>query len=290
MRRLSFLVPCALFTFAAAGCSSADRTPLDRGPTPGASAGAGTFVNAPTVEGEKPPVDPASCGQNVDIVFVMDVSTSMDVFLNKLAQEIVGVDTSIKGISSNISPYYGLAVFVDDTKMLNNGKPFQNVDALRAEFQKWANFSSSNQQLEAAETNMTWPENSIDALHEAATSFSWRPGSLRIAIHTTDDTFWEGPRSENGVAIQHGYLETVQKLRDQQVRVFSFASKLGGQSENLDVSMGWFSPYKGQDPIPNATYGGAFELGQVLNGQTSLSSSIYGLVKDTLCKPYPKIN
>ena len=35
--------------------------------------------------------------------------------------------------------------------------------------------------------------------------------------------------------------------------------------------------------------GGVFELDQVVSGQTSLAQSITGIVKDTLCKPYPQV-
>jgi hypothetical protein len=285
----------AIFTsviaLSALACSSSERETLGPSGRGGGSASGtpGEIVTTPGTNGARPEVKPEDCGQNVDIVFVMDVSTSMDAFLNKLNQEMEAVDQSIKSIAPMASPYYGLAVFVDDAMLLNSGKPFQNVSALRGEFKKWANFTSWNQQLQSQESNTTWPENSLDALFAAASSFSWRPGSLRIAIHTTDDTFWNGPTSENGVSIQHNYQDTLQKLLSQQIRVFSYAAKYGGPDENQDVSAGWFGPYGGADAIPKATGGGVFELDQVVSGQTSLAQSITGIVKDTLCKPYPVV-
>jgi hypothetical protein len=219
----------------------------------------------------------------------MDVSTSMGAFLSKLSQEIDTVDKSVNALSNSAIPHYGLAVFVDDAKLLNNGAPFQNVAVLRKEFDSWASFTSTNQELGGGETNSTWPENSIDALYSAAKSYAWRPGSLRIIIHTTDDTFWNGPVNENDVLIQHGYQETLQTLLDQEIRVFSFAAKHGGPDETDDVSQGWFKPYGNQAPIPTATGGFAYELEGVVSGQTSLSASIEKIVADTLCQPYPHV-
>lgn len=267
-------------------CSGGERTPA----TAGSDAGANPNESITTpVDVENPDGGSnAACTQNVDIVFVMDVSTSMGAFLKKLAQEMEAVDTSLKTISPTASPYYGLTVFVDDARLLNNGAPFQNAASVKGEFEKWAAFTFGNQQVGGGGSNNTWPENSLDALY-AATNFSWRPGSLRIVIHTTDDTFWDGPTSKDGVSIQHSYAETVKALQDKQIRVFSFASKKGGSSENDDVAPGWFVPYKGQDPIPKATFGEAYELDGVLKGQASLSSSIYGLVSETFCKPYSPI-
>ncbi len=96
-----------------------------------------------------------------------------------------------------------------------------------------------------------------------------------------------GATTQNGVGILHDYAQTVKQLQDQKIRVFSFASKLGGSCECLDVSGGWFGAYNGQPAMGQATGGGVFELDQVLSGQISLSDSINGAVVDSLCKPYP---
>ncbi len=272
-----------------AGCSASERdsnvvkSSLDGGIPEGA-------IVDPSIGTDDAQARDAGCTQLIDIVFVMDVSSSMDAFLDKLAQEMEAVDAALKAISPTASPYYGLAVFVDDAKLLNKGLPFQNAAALKGEFSQWAKFTFLNKQIDSTGSNSTWPENSLDALYAAASNFSWREGSLRIVLHTTDDTFWNGPTTQDGMSIAHGYQETVQKLQAQQVRVFSFASKFGGPSETTDVSMGWFGPYQGQDAIPKATFGGVFELAQVVSGQTSLAKSIEGLVTSTLCKPYSELN
>jgi hypothetical protein len=230
-----------------------------------------------------------ACTQSIDIVFVMDVSTSMGPFLTKLAQEMPAVDSAAKALNLASAPHYGLVVFVDDTLIANSSQPYTDVSILQSDFQSWANFTQSNQQVNVATSNGTFPENSLDALYRASTEFAWRPAAstLRIVIHTTDDTFWNGPTSTDGVQVIHNYTDTVKSLTDNQVRVFAFASLLGGPLEFDDVSQGWFAPYAGAKSIPDSTGGGVFKLDDVLSGSISLSASINAAVGGSLCKPYP---
>jgi hypothetical protein len=233
--------------------------------------------------------DGTACDENVDIVFVMDVSTSMDAFLDKLADEILVVDQALQALDLPGDPHYGLAVFVDDYALLMGGAPYPDVDTLRADFQTWSAFTSSNQQVGGGNYNTTWTENSLDPLYAAATEFQWRPAdtTLRMVIHTTDDTFWDGPTVGNGVMIERGYAETVAALQQAQVRVFSFTASIGGSCQCEDVTPGWSAPYMGMDPIPEATDGAVFSLEQVLTGQISLSTGINDAVEDKMCMPYP---
>jgi hypothetical protein len=229
------------------------------------------------------------CDDTVDVVFAMDVSTSMDPFLRKLADEILVVDQAVNKLNLNAPPSYGLIVFVDDTTFVNSSQPYIDIQTLQADFRTWASFTQSNRQTSGGGTNKTWPENSLDALYRAAAEYAWRPigQSLRMIIHTTDDTFWEGPTIQDGVQIQHGYAETLKKLQDQQVRVFSFAATVGGQFNNIDVTAGWFAPYGGMPPIPSATGGNAWNIDDVLSNQISLSAAINSAIETTRCQPYP---
>lgn len=240
-------------------------------------------------DGGADPDGPKQCDEDVDIVFVMDVSTSMDAFLDKLADEILVVDQALANLDLPHEPHYGLVVFVDDTALLMGGAPYPDVDTLRADFMQWSAFTASNQQVGGGNLNTTWPENSLDALYAAATGFQWRAAddTLRMIIHTTDDTFWDGPTTGNGVPIQHGYAETVDALQQAQIRVFSFTAQIGGSCECEDVTPGWETDYMGQPPIPQSTDGDVFDIDAVLAGQLSLSAGINGAVEDKMCVPYP---
>ena len=237
------------------------------------------------------PDGPMTCEENIDIVFVMDVSTTMGPFLDKLADEILVVDQALQALELPAQPHYGLVVFVDDTALLQAGGPYPDVQTLQDEFSMWSSFTSSNQQVGGGNSNSTWPENSLDALYSAAAGYQWRPSedTLRLVIHTTDDTFWDGPTTGNGVQIQHGYAETVQALQDRQIRVFSFAAQIGGSCECEDVTPGWSTPYMGMSPIPEATDGGVFDIDEVLAGSVSLADAIGDSVDASMCEPYTPV-
>ena len=230
------------------------------------------------------------CKQQIDIVFSMDVSTSMYEVLQKLEDEILTVDAKLKSLDVLPDVHYGLVVFVDDSKIINMGAPYADVQTLKQDFNFWWKFTQSNAQVNGGGSNGDWPENSIDALYTAAYAFQWRPleTTLRLVIHCTDDTFGDKGANQSGEVVQHSYDETVQGLQDRHIRVFAFADNdmTGGPGENQDVSMGFFTPYAGKTPIPDATDGGAFNINLVSKGQLSLSAAINDSVEQSLCQEY----
>jgi hypothetical protein len=278
-----------------AGCSAASGTGATRGSAAGSGgvslggggSGGGISIGSGGVgDGGSS----ATCAQAIDIVFVMDVSTSMGPFLDKLAAEMPLVDQAVKALNLATPPHYGLVVFVDDTQIVNAGQPYEDITPLQQQFTQWAQFTSQDTQVDGTTESFSMPENSLDALYRAAAEFAWRPAesTLRVVIHTTDDTFWQGPTTTpDGIGIAHDYAQTVGELEQASVRDFSFAAKLGGENETDDVSPGWFGAYQGMPSIPDSTGGSVFELDQVLANQVSLSSSIDGAVASVHCKPYP---
>ncbi len=229
------------------------------------------------------------CLEDVDIVFVMDVSTTMGPFFDKLESEISVVHEALMQYDLPNEPHYGLVVFVDDFTLVDAGVPYTDVNALKADFAYWNNFTATNQQTKGGGYNSTWTENSLDALYAAAGGFQWRPkeSTLRIIIHTTDDTFWNGPTVGNGVDILHNYPEVVDQLQSKEIRMFPFAALIGGMCECEDVSMGFFTPFQGQPPLPELTGGTAYNIDEVLAGVQSLSAAINASVEDSYCEPYP---
>jgi hypothetical protein len=230
------------------------------------------------------------CMQQIDIVFSMDVSTSMIGVLQKLENEILTVDEKLKSLTVVPDVRYGLVVFVDDFKIINGGAPYADVQTLKADFNYWWNFTQTNQEVNGGGSNGDWPENSIDALYTAAVAFQWRPigDAQRIVIHCTDDTFAEKGQSLSGIPVQRTYDETVLALQNAQVRVFVFADNdaTGGPGNNEDVSAGFFTPWQGKPPIPEATDGGAFNINLVNAGQLSLGAAINESVEQSLCQDY----
>lgn len=230
------------------------------------------------------------CEQDIDVVFVMDVSTSMGPFLAKLADEILVVDQAIAELGLPNPPHYGLVAFVDDAAILNAGTSYADVETLRADFESWSSFTATNEQVGGGNHNSTWPENSLDGLFLAAAEFQWRPQgdtTLRMIIHTTDDTFWNGPTQGNGVPVTDSFDDVVGALQERQIRMFSFAAQIGGQCECEDVTPGWSSPFEGKPALPESTDGAVFDIDLVLSGQLSLADAINGVIEEKMCDPYP---
>lgn len=273
---------------------SSDSDSGDDETTEVGSTGGGLILDVgapPTTTVDPDSAGPEVCEQDIDVVFVMDVSTTMGPFLGALADQMLAVDQAIAALDLPSPPQYGLVVFVDDFALLGKGQPYADAAALQADFQEWSAFTSSNSQVSGSGSNGTWPENSLDALHVAATGYAWRPADTtsRIIIHTTDDTFSEAPNVVDGITVQHDYPQTVQALQDQQIRVFSFTADIGGSCNCEDVAPGWSAPYGGQPAIPEATDGARFDIDQVLGGTLDLSEAINTSIEGAICDPYEPV-
>jgi hypothetical protein len=71
-----------------------------------------------------------------------------------------------------------------------------------------------------------------------------------MIVHATDDDFGEAPAIQSGQAVKHDYAETAAALRRAEVRMFSFAARVGGQCECLDVRPGLYTRFHGRPRCP----------------------------------------
>jgi hypothetical protein len=272
-----------------------------------------------------PPIQPLvpndqpedSCNQDVDIVFVLDVSGSMIPPLTKLANEASLVDDALKAKALPSPPHYGLVVFVDDVQVMNGGMTYESVDALKAELANQISMTNASppRQLDGTPNNLTWPENSLDALYAAATQFQWRPAAstLRTIILITDASFWDLTAPSSGSdteanpglfpeqASMHGYDETIDALRSQMIWTNTFTAKTGGPPDGMtsppshgdyrgtsvDVGIGFFEPYMGKPSIADATGGFAWDIDEVFDGKISLATPINQSIEVHECAEYP---
>ena len=225
--------------------------------------------------------------EQVDVVFVVDVSTTMGFLLDRVEKGMREVDAAVREVSSE--PRYGLVVFVDDVLVANGGRPYASVAELQGELRRWRSFTSSNRQILSEDANLDWPENSLDALHAAATEFAWRPAAttLRLVVHATDDDFGEAPAVQSGQRVRQTYRGTLDALRAAEVRVATFAAALGGQCECLDVKPGLRAGYGAMPSIPDATGGAAFDIDEVAVGRLSFAAAVKATVGGAICRSYP---
>lgn len=264
------------------------------------------------------------CEDSVDVVFVLDVSSSMSFVLQKLSKEIDQVIVASNKLGRG-DAHFGLVAFVDNAHMdttgpLEGGKVHTSGGTLRPAFSTYeTTYTDPNRNPGDGPTGPTTQnpiceENSLDALHLVATEFPWREKSSRVVILVTDDTFLERPdnygdRDGDGKTDKTDFpregnypalftvAETVQALRDKSARVFSFTRLKEPGAMDLSrcgtgrrlpwssVSDGWSTPYEGQEPIPKVTSGKNFDVELVRAGTLSLAATINEVVLQSYCNP-----
>jgi hypothetical protein len=278
----------------------------------------GDNVDASTPGDGKQP-DASECHEVVDVVFVLDTSSSMDFVLTKLDQQIASVVTASNMLAAD--SHFGLIVFQDNHVVDNTGSMgmiHTDAPSLQTAFRYYRdNFTAYNRNpgdgIGGPTTqNPLCEENSLDALYAAADSFPWRDNATRVVILATDDTFLERPdnygdRDGDGLTDKTDFpregnypaartvSETVAALKMAKVRVFSFSRltmpsffEACGTPRRLpwsDITDGWTTTYKTEAPIPMQTDGGNFDLDQVKNGTLSLADTINSVVLDSHCNP-----
>lgn len=256
-----------------------------------------------------------SCNQDVDLVYVLDVSGSMIPPLTNLLNEAYLVDEALGNKELPSPQRYGLVLFVDNVMVTNGGMPYEHIDALLAELEAQIALTNIDpgRQLNGQMGNLTWPENSLDALYAAATEFQWRPAetTLRSIILLTDASFWDLTVSSSGHdsevnllfpqhAGSHGYDETIEKLREQMIWVNTFAAKTGGPPDGMvsppshgewrgtsvNVGVGFFEPYAERPSIAESTGGFAWDIDEIYDGAISLANPINESIEVQECAVY----
>jgi hypothetical protein len=239
-------------------------------------------------EATAPEVDATAC--YLDVVFVLDVSTSMTPVLGALQTGIADVWSYAAGLT--LFAQFGLVVFVDDVQVTNGGAPWASAADLQAEFARWRAFCGSESEPGGSPgTNWDCPENTIDALWQAVDRFSWRAGSTRVVIFATDDTFVEPPATLGSgyLPVHHTYADLVTHLRDNQIRVAAFAAH---NSDNCsippvhDTEPGFFAPWGGTAALPDATGARVFDVDGVRDGSIRMNEAINDVILEEFCTPY----
>lgn len=267
--------------------------------------------------------DVLTCRDSVDVVFVLDISSSMTAVLDTLTAEI----SKVVDAANKLAPdsHFGLIAFVDNHKLdtsgpLSGGKVHTAAATLSAAFSHYKAVYTAHDRNPGdgpggpTLQNPICEENANDALYAAATEFPWRENSNRVVIIATDDTFLERPDNygdrdgdgktdkldfprEGDYPAKQKLAETVAALRDNKIRVFSFTRLIPpgifdllrcGTGRRLPweaVSAGWSAPYGSAEPIPAATDGKNFDLQLVFIGQLSLTETINNMVLESHCKP-----
>ena len=298
-------LPPILLSLAVAACGPSGRNS-------GTDAGSGSGDGGP---------DAGPCNDVVDVVFVLDTSSSMGFVLSQLENQIDDVVTASNNLAADA--HFGLVVFqdnhfIDNTGPLEGGKVHTAAQTLQTRFRYYRETFTNNDRNPGdgpsglTTQNPICEENSLDALYAAANDFPWRPNATRVVIIATDDTFLERPdnygdRDGDGKTDKMDFpregnypaawtvAETVGALKTARTRVFAFSRinqpgvldrcGTGRRLPWADITDGWSTPYGAHAPIPDQTDGGNFDLDKVKSGTLSLAATINQVVLDSYCVP-----
>lgn len=301
-----------------AACAPADHSggPRGDGGSGGDDAG-GTFADGgPGRDGGN-----ASCTDGIDVVFALDVSSSMDFVIDDLQADLAGVVEAAAALAPD--PHFGLIPFVDNhvidtTGPLEGGMVHTGAATLNTALEYYrTTYLEPNRNPADGPSGPTFQnpvceENALDALHAAAADFPWRERATRIVIVATDDTFLERPDNygdkdgdgdttdtafprEGDYPAAWTVPETVTALQGAEVRVFSFSRRTPpgilsrcGTPRRFDwsaIANGWSQPYGANPPIPDATDGRDYDLAAVQSGSLSLAETINDVVLESHCVP-----
>lgn len=274
-----------------------------------------------------PPADESVCTQDIDVVLVLDVSSSMGFVLTKLGSGIDGIVDAANQLKAGA--HFGLVAFSDNAAFGLGGSDAQGkvhtkASSLKKAFSDFKSTYMDNDRNPGdgksgpIRQNPLCEENSLDALHMAAAEFPWRDKAARIIILATDDTFLVAPDNygdrdgdgktdkkdyprEGDYPAVHTVKDTVQAVKDAKARVFTItrlkppglldAGKCGTgrrhSGDNASIAYGWSQPYDGEDPIPDQTDGKNFDLAEVQSNKLDLADAINGIVLETHCAGDP---
>lgn len=273
-----------------------------------------------------PPADDGICTQDIDVVLVLDVSSSMGFVLTKLGSGIGGVVDAANALKSGA--HFGIVGFSDNAAFGlggsdGDGKVHTKASTLKKAFSEMKSVYMDHDRNPAdgpsgpTSQNPICEESSLDALHLAASEFPWRTNAARVIILATDDTFLEAPDNygdrdgdgktdktsyprEGDYPAVHTVKDTVEAVKTAKARVFTItrlkpATGIGGrcgtgrrhQGDEASIAYGWSKPYDGQDPIPQQTDGKNFDLAEVQSNKLDLADAINGIVLETHCAGDP---
>ena len=233
-----------------------------------------------------------ACSEPLDLVIVLDVSSSMtdDVARLRDLAPTIFADARAASTAAQIS----LVVFVDDARAVAGCEPFESAELLAGELDQWRVFTETNRSPVSDLENVDCVENSLDAIATALTGCEWREGE-RVILHVTDDTFAERPAVLSGpfgpgVLVASTYVEVSDALAREDTTFFALTANgpgasCGGPATSPDVGRGFHMPYGTDVSLPTRTSGEAWDLRAMRDGTFDLAPALASALSRRVCVP-----
>lgn len=218
---------------------------------------------------------PPTCTQPLDVVFVLDVSSTMEPELTAFRDAMPAIWAS--ALSLDPTAQLSLVAFVDDVLVMNDCAGFATADDMIRVIDGFRVSAPMNRNVvNTTLVNQDCAENSLDALYDAATMCPFRTRSARVMIHATDDTFVERPgvlsgEWGGGVFVASTYAEVVTAMVSRSIHLgalsWSGAGEFCGAGTSPDTGQGFHTSFGGQLALPQLTAGVVWD-GRALRGGT----------------------
>ncbi len=227
-------------------------------------------VRARALEAAAPPA-----AEPLDLVFVIDVSTTM-AELGGFRRAVQDLFALVEG--NRLDARFGLATFENDVRVHRNGA-FLGREAFLDELDSqlvegsWVPDPELPRQL----LNFELAENSLDALHRAATDFEWRSGARHVVFLVTDGTFLDPPAVySDGTRAIYSYEEVSEALRAHGIQLLSVHSR--------DHARGLSDAYAGRPALVELTGGSWYEIAKLGSGRLKLDALLGEVVAGRSCR------
>ncbi len=221
--------------------------------------------------------------QVADIVFLVDVTTSMGPFIESAKQHLKDFTRYARkeGYRTRmcISTFGDYTVKKCDRFYENDpSKPNTEVQVKELLTELAALRAYKGSEDPGAPD---YPENSMGALIDASTA-PWAEGSLRFVILVTDADFLSSPNYQGYIGDKAPRMSEVTKaIKDSQMKVFAVTRKdhKGKQYPNFRSTFdGYVTPFEGEPSIVESSQGEHYDFDSVISGKTSLATILRNIL------------
>lgn len=228
-----------------------------------------------------PPAD-AGCvtdeaARTFEVYFVIDVSRSMQAFLEDLSEELSSFALTFPERNLNgdrILVSYYVVAFVNDVRLFPTGaERMTSHIAVSTAIRDAIAVAQGNRNLNANTPNADADENLLDALG-AVIDRAPSPDDLLVLV-ATDEGFREAPETlSGGVTVTRTYEEILSGLEGLDAQVTALVS--GAQD-------GLTRPYRGQPALTTLGGGEVYDLGNLAGTQDDIRETLEGIARDATC-------